>query len=481
MASPANATDHPITCDGSTTGQLNTLMTTTNFTQGDTVTITGICVGDTFIFPGLTFQNHTNPSVLSGTDGIEGMLTLNGNSVATTQIEGLTLEGAPSDNGDQANLHVTGGSVLNLSNSEVKLAQRDGIDVDENSSLTLQDTQIDGNGVANVNGKNNGIRVKKGGIVNDNSGAANSTIHNNTGFGLHAEGAYVELANTDMNTDTLSEIGAFGTYLNLGGGTITATGSLPAVQVIQASSVTLVGVTISGPAGGVMAASATGLLLAHATISTTSTTVPAVEATSASSLIITGGDAITASSGTAIEIDHSSSLLHQLLSRLDPGSGNAAESITGKGTILMQSSADLGQGPLTPPPPGAGPAPPTPSAVFSIVWNGPISVGQNSAIRMQSGVHVTGAVQISAASNGYFNCNNNGNSCSGAGAANEIDGTVQCLELLATPANPSVHVSNPQLIVNSSLAADSGVAVANLFGASSFATSTPAANTCLNF
>jgi hypothetical protein len=134
----------------------------------------------------------------------------------------------------------------------------------------------------------------------------------------------------------------------------------------------------------------------------------------------------------------------------------------------MQSSADLGQGPV--------------SGGYGLIWTGALAVGQNSAIRMESGVQVTGSVQISAASNGYFNCNNNGGSCSGTGAANEVDGTVECLELLTTSDNPSVHVSNPQDIVNSSLSAGSGVVgPANLFGASSFSNTNEAANTCLNF
>jgi hypothetical protein len=257
----------------------------------------------------------------------------------------------------------------------------------------------------------------------------------------------------------------------------------PAIQAVDRSSLTFVplanttGDSISGgSAGAVLVAANSSIVLNGASIQSSSALQPAIEASVMSSIILAGGNNICAGSlsgsactpsagGTAIEVDHSASLLHQQGNTL--GFGNGAESITGKGTTLMQSSMELGQGPV--------------GGAFGLVWTGVLSVGQNSAIRMQSGVHITGAVQISAASNGYFNCNNNGGSCSGTGAQNEIDGTAECLELAASPDNPSAHVSNPQLIVNSSLTAGSGVAAANLFGASSFATTATAANTCLNF
>jgi hypothetical protein len=271
---------------------------------------------------------------------------------------------------------------------------------------------------------------------------------------------------------------AFVEHPTVAGTAITLLGGSSIVMEPNPFGLTGASTVTSGSGGALLITGASSVRLNSASISSTGSTVPTIEASGSSNLVLAGGNNICAGSlsgsnctptagATAIEVDHSSSLQHLLATQLGYAASTTAENVTGKGTVLMQSSADLGQGPV--------------SGGYGLIWSGALSVGQNSAIRMESGVHVTGAVQISAASNGYFNCNNNGNSCSGAGAANEIDGTVQCLELLATPANPSVHVSNPQLIVNSSLAADSGVAVANLFGASSFATSAPAANTCLNF
>jgi hypothetical protein len=422
-AGPADAVTHPITCDNSTPGQLNTLLTGGSVNPGDTIEITNICVGDVFVQPGLTLTNDSNSSSLVAADGVQGMVTTAGSANGTTVINGITLEGTGTDNGDAANLAVANGAAVNLQNAEVKNAQRDGILVNFGGSLTLMNTKIDGNGVANKSQKNNGIRVKSQGVINDMIGT-NSVIQGNAGFGIQAQGAYIELSNTDFTSNTTSEIYALNSYLNLGGGTITASGNLPAIQAISASSATMFGTTIFGPAGAIVAAGASSVITAQSTISTANATIPAIEATGTSSLILAGGDTITnsATGGPAIQVDHLSSLVQQQASKLKPGTPQAVETINGGGSIQMQSSLDLGLGLVSS----------NPSVTWTLSGTEIINIQQNSSFRMSGGATVSGGngVKVQQGSNAFFNTNNGGVNSATTTCVNSAN-------------NPMTHVSNP--------------------------------------
>jgi hypothetical protein len=482
--------------------------------SGDMIQLVGTCLGDVYVATsGLLFTNR-NDATTGCADTFNGMFEVAGANITinclilecttcsqttTSTTAGTTLS-TQTENGA---LVLHDGAVVLAENDVIQDSQTSGIWLARSSSVTLTNTNVLSNGSGGT-----GIPYTAGIFAKDSSsvrlgldtGGANNAIESNGGSGCPGYGIAIEKGSSLESFDSIigtqestrNSCGALyvdsGSSANVentvGSPIFNGTAPGPAITVLRASSLVIEPLFFGGrpkisSTGGpaLLIVGASSASLNSVDINSPGSSAPTIEASGDSNLILAGGNNIcagtlsgstcTGSGGTAIEIDHSSSLQHILATTLGYASPGA-EAINGKGTVLMQSSADLGQGPV--------------SGAFGLVWTGStIAVGQNSAIRMESGVHVTGAVQISAASNGYFNCNNNGNSCSGAGAANEIDGTVQCLELLATPANPSVHVSNPQLIVNSSLAADSGVAVANLFGASSFATSAPAANTCLNF
>ncbi|HEV8014436.1 MAG TPA: hypothetical protein VGP48_02825 [Stellaceae bacterium] len=467
---------------------------------GDIILLNGICLGDVAVATAdLTFTNHndTNPadsappsSAAGFIDGIDGQLEFAAGAAAST-ARNLLLEAPGSfSGGESANLYVHDGGAVTIWNSWIGPGPLDGILVQgAPSTANLLNSTVNGNGTAAVSGAANGARVIDAAslVLGAPDGSNGSMISGNAnGFGIALRGnTSAELDASTVAGNGLGQIDATVSSSVLAAGTLVSQSSAanPAIQAIGRSSLALValgsgtGDSIGGgSAGAVLAAGNSSVVLNDAAIQSSSIQQPAIEASVTSSIVLAGGNNICAGSlsgsactplagGTAIEVDHSSSLLHQQGKAL--GFGNGAESITGKGVSLMESSMELGQGPV--------------GGAFGLVWNGGIAVGQNSALRMQSGVQVTGAVQISAASNGYFNCNNNGNSCSGAGAQNEIDGTVACLELVAGPDNPSVHVSNPPLTVNSSQAAGSGIVVANLFGASGFANTSEPANTCLNF
>ncbi|HEV8014435.1 MAG TPA: right-handed parallel beta-helix repeat-containing protein [Stellaceae bacterium] len=452
---------------------------------GDIVELTRLCQGDVLVaknglpITGVTITNSTDSETF-GSDGINGQVEVKN---AQLTLQGLVLEsgqnGDVMTNGEVANVFAHDGASVTLSGDSVEGGPLIGVYILRGSSGQILSTTVDSVGASNIAKEDDGIRIEGSStaVVARSSGPS-TTISNNGGNGISlVAGSSLELFDSTVQDNAGVQIfanNASTAHINASGVTITTSPTLaPLIEAFGASSVTIDGTSFVQDQGGnapaaLLVAGASSAVLNAATLSTTGVVAPVAEASANSSLILAGGNSITATgaNGMAVQIDHSSSLLHQQGTFF--GYSDGAESVSGRGAVLVQSSIELGQGPV--------------ASGFGMVWNGGIAVGQNSALRMQSGVHVTGAVQISAASNGYFNCNNNGNSCSGTGAQNEIDGTVECLELVASPDNPSVHVSNPQLIVNSSQAAGSGVVgPANLFGPSSFANTSETANTCLNF
>ncbi|HEV8014432.1 MAG TPA: hypothetical protein VGP48_02805 [Stellaceae bacterium] len=508
-----------------------------NLQNGDTVVVngtsgggTGLCAGDYLFEPSITIVNSSGStsSALISTDGFDGMVEIAGG--ADTSITGIVLSGT-SLNGSPSNATVTTEEVaafpevaalvvhdaahVLLQNAQVGPSQVSGIYAVRSSGVSVINTTVAGNGQGS-GGSSFGTQMSAGIFVADSSsvrlgepdGSQAAAIGGNgLQSGSGCPGFGIILAQSSTLDDFASTIGGAsagtgGTNANTCGQMIMESGSSARIEAtsirqqdhtsfgnwaIQATDGSTVffdpnpnvsgaaandtvtsGTTSANTSGAILLAGSSSLVMNNATVTAPGTGQATIEASTGSSFLTAGGNTITnaTANGVAVQIDHSSSFLQQKAENF--GLSGGAESITGKGSVLMQSSMELGQGPTSVP-------------SFSMVWNGTIAVGQNSAIRMQSGSHVTGQVQISAASNGYFNCNNNNNSCSGTGAQNQIDGHVLCLQLTGSPNNPTAHVSNPQLIVDSSGVSGSGVVVANLFGPSSFATSTPAANTCLNF
>jgi hypothetical protein len=107
----------------------------------------------------------------------------------------------------------------------------------------------------------------------------------------------------------------------------------------------------------------------------------------------------------------------------------AADTISGAGSVQVQSSMDLGQGLISP---GS-----TPSLVWTLSGSQTINVQQNSSFRLSGGTSISGGnVKIAQGSNGFFN--------TGAGGVN--DATIGCA---GSPGNATVHIANPTFVTPS--------------------------------
>jgi hypothetical protein len=153
-----------------------------------------------------------------------------------------------------------------------------------------------------------------------------------------------------------------------------------------------------------------------------------IEASDNSVIALAGGNSIcsgtcgTGTTGTAITADRVSILMQVAPAQF--GYAEIADTIYGGGVMMLQSTADLGMGPI-----GTGTAP-------SLAWTtGPtgISASQNSSFRLEGGVSITGALSLAQASNGFFNLANGGT------APNLVSGGVSC----PFSAIPASHVSGP--------------------------------------
>ena len=141
--------------------------------------------------------------------------------------------------------------------------------------------------------------------------------------------------------------------------------------------------------------------------------LPALEASGSSNVLLSGGNIVTnsAANATAIEIDHSSSLMHIAAAALTAEfagvpatAASAADTITGAGLVQEQSSIDLGVGLV--------------GGLAGLVWTGSITVAQNSSFRLSGGVSISGSVALSQGSNGFFNLTK--------GGSNNVAGGVSC-------------------------------------------------------
>jgi hypothetical protein len=164
-------------------------------------------------------------------------------------------------------------------------------------------------------------------------------------------------------------------------------------------------------------------------LTSSGTQQPTLEASGTSAVYLAGGNTIANSgaNGTAIELDHTASLYQQDGTMF--GYANAADSVSGAGTLLLQSSIDMGQGVLAGNP--------------TMSWNGAISAQQNSSFRLSGGVAITGSVVIEQNSNGFFNDDNGG-----SGSNQTVSGSITC-PFINVPAS---HVSSPTSVTAGSFA-----------------------------
>jgi hypothetical protein len=253
----------------------------------------------------------------------------------------------------------------------------------------------------------------------------------------------------------------------LGNGNAQVTISAPSSNVYNAvdlhgasSLVSEAGVNITGgTSGAATAISATGgsaMLLEESAISGG---VVTLEATGGSFIELAGGNiicngtftsggffptctAFTGSADAAIEVDHVSALNDVGGNILDFGFSPGVDVITGAGVLQLQSTADLGAGQISG----------QPSLIWTTGSNG-ISVAQNSSLRLEGGVDITGAIELAQGSNGFVNLSKT----PGVSDANTVSAGILCPFATVPSAHlqlgkNSLAASTPATVVATSLA-----------------------------
>ena len=444
IASAAGA-QTAVRCDLTPATALGNAVASAN--PGAILAITGICQQHVAIASvlqwGLTLTNHSgNPqSPLDTGDGLAGQLQIVG--PLQIAINGITLEGPASDQGDVSVVSVRGAWVA-ISNAQLINGWRNGLVIDAKGSAVITHTTIAGHGAADIAGEADGIRVMRGSALALGDAASDGsitaadavTVADNTGNGIAALGAStVTIAGGTIQGNGASQLFIAGaSEANLLGTQVIQTGAsvLPgnfAIQAMQSSKVLLMqgsSIQAGTAAGGVFGSSASSLTMIGSSVTNSIAFVPAIEASGSSSLLLAGANTVAngAANGIAIEIDHSSSLMQTAVWPLSAEFAGvpvvavpAAETISGAGLVQEQSSIDLGVGLI-----GGG---------NGLVWNGAITVEQNSSFRMSGAASISGSVTLGQGSNGFFNVTR--------GGTNTVAGGVSCPWATV----PSSHVTGP--------------------------------------
>ncbi|HTD27938.1 MAG TPA: hypothetical protein VK660_00960 [Xanthomonadaceae bacterium] len=425
IISQAGATNHTISCNGTTKGQLEALINGGTVKPGDMVLITGFCVGDLYVPGGIKLTNHGNSPAISASDGIQGQLTVGASEYGTVFINGLTLKGYIKNSGELANLWVGPAGRVQLSYSNVSSAQENGIFI-KGGNVNMQGSEVDGNGVAGVPFNMNGIAITDGGILDDVSGTGTSTISANKGYGISVNGGYVNLSSTGISSDALGEIYELtgGSEINFSNGTIATTAAWPAIQLYTSSSINLRNASVAANNGALVVRRGSSASLLGSTLTNTTAKAPTIAVGASSSLDFAGGNTVAnpASGGVAIQVERESSVTQTLGSQINPAFNNVPDNIVGEGVAAINSSFDLGQGLI-----GSNP---------TLTWRGNIEIYSSSFLRMQGGVAVTGNVTLANNSGANFVLTN--------GGTNSVRGGVSC-------PNPgtvvSSYVANPTNVI----------------------------------
>lgn len=443
-ARPA-AAQTPVPCNASPNSALG--LAIANAGPGAVLAITGICQQSVQIgaaqASGVTITNETgNPGAdLIAGDGIQGQLTILGPVMVF--LNGIKLEGTVTDTGLTSTLLVQAGASALITNSEIVDGQRIGLSLDRNAAATVLNTLIANNGIANVAGQGDGIRVASAssltlGAQNDDGSVSTGfvvEVSGNKGNGISAHaGSTVTVyggAIADNGADEILLTGTSGLHLFGAQVTQSQPSSIAgggAIQALRGANLLLAqgtSVTAGSSGGAVQAAGAAAVMMMGSTVSNATTAAPALQATGSASVILSGGNSITNSApgGTAVEVSHGSSLMQQRNAGILPHMAGAPvtatqtpDTVTGTGTVAEQSTIELGVGIL--------------GGMPSLAWNGTLAASQNSSVRLSGGTAITGTLQFAQESNGFFNKTNGGTN---------VVGSVVCVWGGA----PSVHIAAP--------------------------------------
>jgi hypothetical protein len=352
-------------------------------------------------------------------------------------------------------LSVVAGAQVTLENSVVAFSPGRGIFVAGAAALSLQSSLVTDNGEDQSDETNNsGILVQgASGLIIGNhllangtaAGANPSTISNNAGDGIRV----TEASALSLNAVTVTGNGQKQLFL-LTSSSATLDGN-NAFTINGDASLVTIAESPGNTATAVVAEAGSSLFVENQVSITASTTgaaigvygsgtallegsfisggTPTIEVTGGA-LALAGGNYIcggTLASGSAtptctlptpypnadlvIEVDHVGALV-------DAGAGDgsgfnftaAADTITGNGGLQLQSTADLGAGLISG----------NPSLLWTTGSTGAINVSQNSSLRMEGGVSITGDVTLQQGSNGFTN------TAKSSGTANKIAGAIYC-------------------------------------------------------
>jgi hypothetical protein len=330
-------------------------------------------------------------------------------------------------------LTVVHSAQVTVENALVAFSPTRGIYVSDNSGVHLLSSSVTDNGVGNTDqADNTGIyadgasSVTLGTVVaaGTSSGADPASVTSNGGDGIRVRNtSSLGIAAGTVSGNGQKQLFAVtsSAILLSGNNAFAANGNAPLVAIsapsnsdtvisIEAGSSLLIegqASVTSGSTGTTIAAYGSGtVLLEGSFISGGSTTLQITggsllalaggnyicNGTQATSTLTPGCTAFTGDTNSAIEVDHVGAL-YQVGAISGFGFTAAADTITGGGVLELQSTADLGAGLIG----GA-----TPSLLWTTGANG-ISVAQNSSLRLQGGVDITGSIAVAQGSNGFVN------------------------------------------------------------------------------
>jgi hypothetical protein len=373
---------------------------------------------------GVTITSNTGAGLLvdSGTAAL-GESVILGNGLPVTI----------SSNGTGINV-IAGGSVT-VVNGSIENNTVDGVDVFNHSSIVFSSdggagTAITGNGEFGINiedGSN--LTFVSGGVTNNGNygievGGSSATIATIvigltpgpapqiTGNGAVIGGG-VQLANSTILISGATITGNTGgpaiqatsSAATIGEATISSTAGQPAILAYGATLSFFSGNTLSGPTNASTLAALAGskVTLLQSTVTADDPHDPTVFIADGSTLDSFGGNTICTGTlsgsctavggGIAITVSNDSTF-REVIGALNPiafAGPVPADTITGAGTVEVQSNMELGTGATNP-----------------SSWTGAITVQQNSSFRLDGGISISGGVDVIQGSNGFFNKSNGG-------------------------------------------------------------------------
>jgi hypothetical protein len=408
---------------------------------GDTIEISGICQEDVTITVSevtLTFNG--------GAAAIQGQVEIAG--ARQIVIDGLLLGNSQTSfsfaaPADQALLYAHDGASVALNLSSVANSPLLGILAENSSQITLIDSSVAGSGSlfggdATASPQGFGIRATNGSAILLASSNSTAAVESNQGGGI----ALLSGSSFVATSSFIDSNGGRQILLSQGssahvtnslvdgstcGGTHPLSACGDAIDVTAASDLRIDGqstfVSAVQNQSAIQLSLGSAMIASGISVTVQGGTVPTIQASDNSIVALAGGNTICstacsgATTGIVMQIDHVSMLLDVPPQEFGYPSGRDA--LFGSGAVQLQSTIDLGLGTI----PIVGP-----SLTWTTGANG-LNIAQNSSLRFLGGVSITGKVNLSQGSNGFFSIAN--------GGTNVVTDGVSC----PFTATPSAHIA----------------------------------------